>query len=160
MVSRSDCEQIVRDLLASNEKLSKRVSNIPVVCRSCPAGEVDKACAYITDEPEIVLCHNRLRSRKKLGEALMHESVHAYDFSNQMCDFGTCEGLAYSEVRAAREGDCTGFYPFEWLRRECVMQKAISSTASLHPRVEAERCVKAVYDTAVADLRPNPPSPS
>jgi hypothetical protein len=159
MVSRVDCDEVVRNLYAVDRKFIALIGKVPVACRSCPTGEADRARAYITDQPEIILCYNRMSSKQTVREALIHESVHAYDYNNKVCDFGTCAGLAYSEIRAAREGDCAGYYTFDWLRKSCIKQKALSSTACLYPEKEARQCVREVFDTAVTDTRPNTDPP-
>ena len=46
-------------------------------------------------------------------EALTHELVHAVDHAHDRCKFATCEGLAFSEVRAARDAECDKHFYFE-----------------------------------------------
>lgn len=84
---------------------------------------------------------------------LAHELVHAFDHSRGL-PLHACEGLAFSEVRAAREGECKGFFPHDWLRRRCVRLQAVDSTASFHTRAQAEECVARVFEEAMADLAP------
>ena len=81
--------------------------------------------------------------------------VHAYDYVKSRCDFETCEGLAYTEVRAAREAECANHFPaISWLQNQCIKGNAIRSTASIFPVVEASRCVDTVFDVAVKDQAP------
>ena len=104
---------------------------------------------------EIVLCSNRLR-KGDIEEALLHELVHYYDYTNNRVDFSSCEGLAYSEVRAAREAECKGYYiyPFEeWAKKKCVSYYASKSTCNMFPDKGAS-CVTKVLDEAMKDISP------
>ena len=62
-------------------------------------------------------------------EALTHELIHGYDYKLKRCDFSTCNGLAYSEVRAAREAECKNAYPFDFLNRWCIRRYAADATS-------------------------------
>ena len=51
-----------------------------------------QADAYIAEDPlEIILCTS-IRNESQMRRLLLHELVHAYDFSNQRVDFSSCEG--------------------------------------------------------------------
>lgn len=103
---------------------------------------------------EIVLCCDRLSSRN-IEEVMIHELIHAYDYSRNRCDFSKCTGLAYSEIRAVREAECRGgYYPFKFMRDICVRENAIKSTANLFSKAEATICVDAVFSEAMKDLEP------
>jgi Peptidase M76 family len=100
----------------------------------------------------------QLRERE-IEEAIVHELTHAYDYINGRCDFSTCEGLAYSEVRAAREAECSElsgkYFLFDWQKKQCVRDHAIRSTANLFPKTgEAQVCVDRVLDRALKDDAP------
>jgi len=72
-------------------------------------------------------------------------------------DFSSCEGLAYSEVRAAREAECKDYniYPFEdWAKKKCVSFYASKSTCNMFPKIGSS-CVNKVIDEAMKDLSPN-----
>ena len=99
----------------------------------------------------MVLCTNRLK-KDHLEEALTHELVHAYDFSNDRADFGYCDGLAYAEIRAARYAECRGPFMFEWMRDSCIKQHAISSTKNFF--ADADACVKRSFARAMTDEAP------
>ena len=63
--------------------------------------------------------------------------------------------MAFSEVRAAREAECAQrFFPFEFMRKDCVRSHAIESTANLFPRTAATNCVDSVLTAAMKDLEP------
>jgi hypothetical protein len=104
---------------------------------------------------QIVLCTNGLHEND-IEEAMVHELIHAYDYSKKRCDFKSCLGLAYSEVRAAREAECSGQFASQWLKNQCIRNRAIKSTVNIYPR-SATRCVDSVFDDAVKDMAPGPP---
>ena len=128
-----------------------------IECRPCSdeGAEGSARAALFNDiPPTLVLCTNRLNVRD-LQEAVTHELIHAYDYSNARCNFYECDGLAYTEVRAARESECSKYYPFEFLRNYCIQEHATRSTANLFGN-GARDCVKRVFDAANADLHPLP----
>jgi hypothetical protein len=160
MVSRSECERIVQDLLRSSDQISVLLGGKldnggnKIMCRVCDTPEERNARAYITSEAEIVLCANRLRNKADIQKSLTHEAVHAYDFSNNRCDFSTSDGTAYSEVRAARDAECAGFHLCDWFRNRCIKSNAINATANMYGRSAATKSVEAVFAAAVADIHP------
>ena len=157
------CEEMVEKFYKSENKvneLSSKISTRPQIsCQDCSknAPDINKTtrAAIRNKYPlEIVICCDRLMETK-IEEVLIHELVHAYDYSNNRCDFSTCAGLAYSEIRAAREAECSkGFYPFEFMRQLCVRDIAIRSTANIFPESEARVCVDAAMSTAMKDFEP------
>lgn len=161
----SDCELIVKALLDGDTKFKQLLGAVKeeaegnrwtVKCRPCSmSGTEGRARAFITAHPsEIILCSNRLSGRKNIEEALLHELVHAYDYSLARYDFYSCEGLASSEVRAAREAECSGrMLVFDWLRSRCIRSCASRSTSNIYGE-EAHECVKRVFDKAVLDKQP------
>lgn len=161
-----DCESIVKALLDGDTKFKLLLESIGAVkedegrwkvkCRPCSrTGTEGKARAFITAHPsEIVLCSNRLPDRKNIEEALLHELVHAYDYSLARYDFYSCDGLASTEVRAAREAECSSrMLVFDWLRSRCIRSCASRATSHIYGE-EAHECVKRVYDKAVLDKKP------
>jgi len=162
----SDCELIVKALLdgGTKAKLLLDISGAvkegegswAVKCRPCSrTGPEGKARAFITAHPsEIVLCSNRLSGRRSVEEALLHELIHVYDYSLARYDFHSCEGLASTEVRAAREAECSNrMLVFDWFRLQCIRKCASRSTSALYGE-EAHECVKRVFDKAVLDKQP------
>ena len=97
---------------------------------------------------------NKNLNEKDIETSLVHELVHAYDYKLKRYDMFTCDGLAASEVRAAREAECSGEYPLQWLRDRCIRQRATASTANLFPPLEASKSVEKVFASAVADVEP------
>ena len=117
------------------------------------------ARAFLVDSDplQIVLCSNRLKT-SEVEEVVTHELVHAFDYTYSRCNFDSCEGLAYSEVRAAREAECanTSAFPFQlsWFKSQCIRYHASRSTSSLFPSLEAAKCVDTVLSAAMSDLAP------
>ena len=120
MLSASQCVQTVKDLYRSSDRVKSLLTAIGgggdqvtthldsllqnLDCRPCGNSKGESnARAFIVDNPvNIVLCTNRL-TVDDLEEVLVHEMTHAYDYKFGHYDLTTCEGLAASEVRAARE---------------------------------------------------------
>jgi hypothetical protein len=158
MCDQKKCEEFVKSLNGS-PKIKALLEGIsgpaPVIgCRPCaktgPEGNA-RAALFDSDPLEIVLCINRLQE-SDLEEALTHELVHAYDYSNRRCDFGGCEGLAYTEIRAARYSECKGPFLFDWMRQKCIKDHAVSSTKNFF--ANAQKCVDNVYPKAMLDESP------
>ena len=129
MLSAGQCVQTVKDLYRSSDRVKSLLTAIGggggggeevtthldsllqnLDCRPCGNSKGEgNARAFIVDNPvNIVLCTNRL-TVDDLEEVLVHEMTHAYDYKFGHYDLTTCEGLAASEVRAAREA--VRFYP-------------------------------------------------
>lgn len=159
MASIEKCNAIVQDLRASDPKLKMLLDNLNnekwhIACLDCTKEHFGgNARAFITTDSEIVLCVNKQYSRETIQQSLHHEATHAYDYTHKRYDFSTCEGLAHSEVRAAREAECSGWYVCEWLRNSCIKTTATNSTKNMFPN-SASYCVKKVFKTAVLDMEP------
>lgn len=158
-LSSNACESLVENLKKCDKRISQLLSNTngqpTISCRKCDTTGVEgSARAFLVNSRplEIVLCTNKLKE-SSVKEALIHELIHAYDFSQSRCDFSTCEGLAYSEVRAAREAECGRSFPFDWIKNTCVEHHAINSTKNMCP-AEANRSVNKVFSRAMADQSP------
>lgn len=62
-------------------------------------GPAGGARAYLeAPPPGVVLCANRLGSRREVEEAAVHELVHAYDFLVAGLPLQECQSLAYRYV--------------------------------------------------------------
>ena len=156
-----DCQQLVDSLLVSHPKAQALLAatkartrgGFTVHCRPCP--ETDSNAFTQINPLEITICSNRVSTSSDVGAFLLHELVHAYDYVSTKCRFDTCSGLAYSEIRAAREGECMqkSSY-FQWQRDLCIRRHAINSTKSFFSDKEARACVDQVFDAAVLDMDP------
>jgi len=121
----------------------------------------------------IVLIPERVYGgEKEVKELLSHELVHAYDHCHLRRDLTTCEELACSEVRAAREAECAGYdtallrgvfcrtfggsFKPEFcskVKQDCVRRIAERSTRSVFSEQQARECVEKVFERCFADLR-------
>jgi hypothetical protein len=157
------CEETVAAAL-QEEGMQKLMASLgdsaaPIIaCKRCDNHGVEgSARAFIMNENagrlEVVLCSNRLSSSAEIKEAMTHELVHAYDFIKDRCNFHSCTGLAYTEIRAAREAECKDELSIFGIKKRCVQRKATRSTANLYPN-DADRCVKEVLDAAMKDHQP------
>ena len=107
-----------------------------------------------TSPPQVVLCSDQLPTKDFIDEVLRHELTHVYDFISSKCNMYECEGLAYSEVRAARNGECMGgIYTIPYFQKKCAMTKANKSTYNIFP-LEGPACVQRVLDKAFEDHDP------
>lgn len=188
MCSSFDCERFLRVVLgdiSKNEKvkISFRTNGIDIrdlsfpdhkplslnfKCEICSdSGPESSARGFLADgEPmEVIFCLNHISSNRAkmqdtIKEILVHELVHAYDHGRQICDLSTCEGLAHSEIKAARAAECQAagrMLPFglnEYLRNQCIRKHAIKSTANIFGKEQASRCVGTVFDRAIKDISP------
>ncbi len=150
--ARSDIQQ--QDSSNTLQRLynSLKYQNIPVECRVCERGGVEgTARAFISAPPlRITLCANRLKGND-YAEALTHEATHAFDYINSSCDFSSCDGLAYSEIRAARNAECADSFTF--MKEGCIKRQATRATSNIFPQ-NASECVARMFDKAIADIRP------
>ena len=88
-----------------------------------------------------------------MKEVLRHEAIHAHDYHNGTVDFSSCKGVAYSEVRAAREAECDMHSkyligPLSVFADMCVKQRAVDATNNVFPG-QGRKCVEAVFDEAI-----------
>eukprot|EP00616_Rhizochromulina_sp_CCMP1243_P010202 CAMPEP_0118966972 /NCGR_PEP_ID=MMETSP1173-20130426/4410_1 /TAXON_ID=1034831 /ORGANISM="Rhizochromulina marina cf, Strain CCMP1243" /LENGTH=220 /DNA_ID=CAMNT_0006915857 /DNA_START=102 /DNA_END=764 /DNA_ORIENTATION=+ len=130
-----------------------------ISCRDCRKDGVE-GCARAFTEAEpmgVVLCTNRLESCHEVREVLRHELTHAYDYCVAGLDLFKCTALAYSEVRAARDAECSSYKDFPsflgWIERNCARRTAVSATRNLFPQ-EGRDCVAQVFVDAHADQSP------
>mmetsp|Transcript_1049 Transcript_1049/g.2210 ORF Transcript_1049/g.2210 Transcript_1049/m.2210 type:complete len:174 (-) Transcript_1049:24-545(-) len=138
------------------EKLEKVKFNIS--CIDCSKRGI-KARGFLERDPMAVkLCADRIQL-KDVKVLVDHEIVHAYDYSLGRCDFSTGKGLAYSEVRAAREAECSGWFLHDYFRVSCIKDQATRSTEKIFSS-GAEGFVNEVFDSAMRDLEPYAPSSS
>jgi len=89
---------------------------VELYCRKCSTtGPEAGARAFLMgpNPLSIVLCHNRISSTpKEIEEIITHELIHLYDVQTLHLDLRDCETVAYSEIRAAREAECSRYKPF------------------------------------------------
>lgn len=129
---------------------------LPIICRACTDEGVEGlARAFFATPPSITLCSNRLYRRSDIQESLVHEMIHAYDYLVREMDLTKCKRLACSEIRANREGECSGRWIelFDSARKTCTKNSAIHATQSIFPK-KGRECVKVMFDECYADREP------
>lgn len=110
---------------------------------------------------KIILCHERLRDEQEVERILLHEMTHAHDYFVKNIDLSTKDGLACSEVRAAKAGECSRRTRSmldkvfsnseryqqlrEKLQKRCVRSHAILST-NLVFKDQGKESVEKVFD--------------
>eukprot|EP00903_Cladosiphon_okamuranus_P017858 g16435.t1 len=147
------------DTAESDSAAAEPKGGLRLECRVCPpTGPAGGARAYLeAPPPGIVLCANRLGSQREVEEAAVHELVHAYDYLVVGLPLLDCQSLAYSEVRAAREAECSKAsrsFLCSFFRKKCVRSTAARSTEGLFPGMGAG-CVDSVFDAAYQDEGPD-----
>lgn len=162
MCSIEECEYLVREVMSSQphpgssdftskKLLSSNNMQVRISCRPCDSSGVEgKARGMTMNDPlEIILCTNRMK-KSDVKEVLRHEAVHCFDYHHNRCDFSTCEGLAYTEVRAAREAECNRYFPAQIFKNWCVEYHAKKATSNIFPRTGSQ-CVDTVFKQANTD---------
>ena len=134
-------------------------------CTQCASnGPEGTARGFFASPPEqIVMCANRLHDESEIEETLVHELVHAVDYCTRGIDLAVCEDLACSEVRAAREAECSEStylraFPIpdvarNYLHKRCTRLHATSATRAMFP-ARAESCIEAAFDRCFNDHVP------
>lgn len=114
----------------------------------------------------ILLCQNRLLSRKHTEDTLAHEMIHMYDHLRFDVDWMDLRHHACSEIRASSlSGECRwtreafgrGVWDFTKHHQDCVRRRATLSVRG-HPKckddVHAAKTVNQVFDSCFTDTRP------
>jgi hypothetical protein len=139
-----------------NQNVKPKITTIAIECQSCGSDTRAEAGAraYVKGpEPlSIVLCSNRLSSQREIDEVLLHELIHIYDIKERKLDLTKCNQLAYSEVRAAREAECSNSLT-TFTGRMCSKDKATVATKNMFPDT-ARKCVCDVFEEAMNDHSP------
>ncbi|GAB9472168.1 hypothetical protein Gpo141_00009354 [Globisporangium polare] len=149
---------------------TKKKAGIDFVCIECKEdGPEGRARAFFSaPPPTVVFCANRLHSAREVEETMVHELIHAYDFTVRKMDITKSDLLACSEIRSARESECyqkatllaallpdVEFFKKSsvWLHTRCVREHAIRSTMSMFPD-EARAEVDKMFTQCYADNSP------
>ena len=157
MSSVTECRQVVEDLIAVNPRFAALLSGengqINADCRVCSdtGAEANKTSFMTINPDEVVLCVNYIK-KADIKKELTFQATQAYDFFHQRTNFNTCEGIAYTKVRAVRDAYCST-QPFEWMTTMCIFTFAGVATKAVHPK-SGDSCVSAVFDRAMADKHP------
>eukprot|EP01119_Soliformovum_irregulare_P020974 TRINITY_DN6869_c0_g1_i1.p1 TRINITY_DN6869_c0_g1~~TRINITY_DN6869_c0_g1_i1.p1 ORF type:complete len:181 (-),score=22.49 TRINITY_DN6869_c0_g1_i1:73-615(-) len=81
--------------------------------KSCPG--MDVGAYFDTSEGGVVVCDDKMQTPPFIEAAMIHETIHAFDYCRAHVDPNNCLHVACTEIRAANlSGDC--FYGKEFLR--------------------------------------------
>jgi inner membrane protease ATP23 len=61
-------------------------------------GQINGGFNNADDGPEVVLCHNHLKTQDSVDQTITHELIHAYDQCRAKIDWTNCDHHACSEV--------------------------------------------------------------
>ncbi|TYZ57738.1 hypothetical protein PybrP1_001236 [[Pythium] brassicae (nom. inval.)] len=152
---------------ASTDGSAQKINFVCLECRD--DGPEGRARAFFSaPPPTVVFCANRLHSEREVEETMVHELIHAYDFTVRKMDLTKSDLLACSEIRSARESECfqkatllAALLPdveffnksSRWLHMRCVREHAVRSTQSMFP-VEAQSEVDKMFTQCYADNSP------
>ncbi|ETV83556.1 hypothetical protein, variant 1 [Aphanomyces astaci] len=129
---------------ASTSSSNDDPTHLEFICLDCKSEGVEgKARAFFASPPAIVLCANRLNTTEDVKEVVVHELIHAYDYTVRNMDLTQPAVLACSEVRSARESECFEkaqalckdpqlsmvLHGCDWWVKKCVKQNAIHATS-------------------------------
>ncbi|KAI8351212.1 peptidase M76 family-domain-containing protein [Choanephora cucurbitarum] len=151
----------VRFMMEELKKINKHMERDDFKCMPC---DITKAGGF-SPVDGILLCQNRLVSKKHQEHTMVHEMVHMYDHHKFNVDWNNLKHQACSEIRAASlSGDCgwtreiqRGFFTFTKQHQACVKRRAIISVRqnpNCQNEEEAERAVSSVFESCFADTRP------
>ncbi|KAE9073475.1 hypothetical protein PF005_g25750 [Phytophthora fragariae] len=162
---------IINKFLAQQHREGKSpVPAIDFVCLDCRdvGPEANARAFFSAPPPTVVFCANRLHSGREVEETMVHELIHAYDFTVREMDISKSDVLACSEIRSARESECyqkaklletvlpdVEFFQksARWYNARCVRDHAIRSTSSMFP-AEARDEVDKMFDQCYTDHSP------
>ena len=140
---------------SSKSPTHKKGIDLQISCQKCgDVGPESGARAFVKGpEPlSIVLCQNRLSTQEEINEVLVHELMHVYDVHYRGWDLTNCYTLAKSEIRAAREAECSDS-SIKFMKRFCVKEKAKVATKNMFNDVGLQ-CVNTVFEDAMKDVEP------
>lgn len=159
---RHSADEIINNdsvLSTSPNEEKPTLTTIAIECEQCGSETRAEAGAraYVKgpDPLSIVLCSNRLSSQREVDEVLTHELIHIYDIKKKKMDLTDCKQLAYSEIRAAREAECSNSLTLN-MQKICSKDKATVATKNMFPD-EGRGCVCSVFDEALNDRMPFAP---
>ena len=144
-------------LLRMLRSIQTRTSKLDIVCEefveSVHPPSVRNARAYMTvcDYPRVILFPSELKTIRSIDETLRHELTHVDDYLQGKHDLSTCSGLAFSEIKAARNAECFRYRFFPWIQDACITGIATSATKNVFPE-EGEECVKRMFNIAKKDI--------
>lgn len=163
---------IVKFMLESLEKSGCKFGPENLQCLSCTS---DRAGGFALDAGVVLLCANKLNSRKHVQDTIVHELIHAFDHCTVEMEPGNCAHYACTEIRAASlSGDCKftrelsrGNFGVAMQHQRCVRRRAAlalnaipgCSGVSTDPKTGeeysvAEETVNRVFEKCFKDTSP------
>lgn len=151
----------VRFLQQEVNKIGGNINENNIVCAQCD----DMKSGGFNQQLGILLCQDKLGSRRHLEDTLAHELVHAYDYCRFDVDFLNLKHHACSEIRASTlSGECSMLNEFFRLNfkanrglQACARRRAILSVKSnpnCKDEAQATAAVNAVFEHCFNDTRP------
>ncbi|KAJ3224274.1 Mitochondrial inner membrane protease ATP23 [Clydaea vesicula] len=135
-----------------------------IKCAHCPS----KLFGFFENSTGLTICQNNSKSQYITESTLVHELVHAYDFSTATLNDNNLSQRACSEVRASNlSGDCDfireflnfsdGFLKkFTGQKVNCVRRKASFSLSQCEnlDKCETDKIVDSVFNECIANIKP------
>lgn len=155
------CTTLLSTYLQTNKKIKSKLKNLKhppnIKCGVCDvhARGYFSASSSKAKKTDIILCSNVIKNREDFETTLLHELTHASDHLTQKYNLSSCEGLASSEIQAAKAAECReGCYLFskvcifgnvcDYFRKRCVKSYALNSTVKVFPK-KGKSCIEKVF---------------
>ncbi|KAF8477063.1 peptidase M76 family-domain-containing protein [Kalaharituber pfeilii] len=155
---------IIRFMNENITKVEPSVKPDPEIIRCLPCDKYQSG--GFSPSHGILLCQNRLLSRKHAEDTIAHEMIHMYDHLRFNVDWMDLRHHACSEIRASSlSGECRwtreafgrGVWDFTRHHQDCVRRRATLSVRG-HPKckddVHAAKVVNQVFESCFTDTRP------
>ena len=154
---------IVRFMLDNIRKTYSTFDAADIACLHC---EPLLAGGFDPDRGEIMLCQNRIGSRKLMEATMAHEMIHIYDQARFNTDWNNLRHHACTEIRAASlSGECRwmseffgGLYTdFIKHHQACTKRRAVMSVVlnkNCKDEEQARHVVNEVFESCFRDTRP------
>ena len=151
-LTKEEIQEKINTLLENDYEISylHKKAKVPVKIKECGDGI---RALYNIKKKEIWISPYGF-DENSLREALLHESIHAYDHLYRKINIQTINGLAQTEVHAMKQCECRK----AWFTKSCTRNKAIEAVQlSVGSEVKAREAVDNVMDSAYyEELWPHP----
>lgn len=153
---------IVRFMMEQVARVGGKLDDNHIFCDEC----TEMVGGGYNLELGILLCQNRILSKRHLEDTLAHELVHAYDDARFKVDWTNLRHHACAEIRASTlSGECamlrelrkTGLGGFAGKFQECIRRRAtilVSANPNCASPEQAARVVDEVFELCFKDTRP------
>lgn len=169
---RKNCERVKRALMSQSPviiflktALDRLNCNIEAKDISCQPCDAQSTGGYIPGKG-IVLCENRLYTKKMAENTIAHEMIHMFDDHRFEVDWNNLRHQACSEIRASSmSGECRwtkelrfgNIKTFRKHHQECVKRRAtisVQGNPNCKSKEQAEAIVEEVFNSCFNDFRP------